>query len=427
MNPLVGYRTSELSRAFRMAICFFFLSSTLGLAQQTEPAWSAFRGTDGTGTATGHTFPTEIKKSDIAWETDIHGKGWSSPVVLDGKVWLTTATEDGKQMSVICVDLVTGKKRLDKVLHENESPDFSHPTNSYASPTPVVDQNHVYVHFGKYGTTCIDTSSFKVVWQRVDLPCDHFRGPGSSPILFENLLIVAFDGADQQYVVALDKATGKTVWKRDREINYGTTNGDFKKAYGTASVFLVKGKPLLVYPSAIATIAYHAKSGNTAWTVYHQGMNVSARPLKTAENNILITNGMGRMLAVDPTGEGDVTDSHTKWTVAKGVSRKPSPLVIGDKCYLINDKGVASCYRTSDGKVVWLQRIRGAYSSSPVFDGSSVFVCSEEGVITAFSAGDRFEQLGQTRMPDGFKATPALVGDRMILRSFRKLICVKGK
>lgn len=412
---------------FAFAVIVFLGPSSAMVVAQELNQWTEFRGPSGTGIATGNEFPTEIDDKDIVWSTKVHGKGWSSPVVYDQQVWLTTATEDGKQMSVLCMDLKSGNILLDQVLHENEEPDFSHPTNSYASPTPVIEKGRVFIHFGKYGTTCIDTKSLKTIWSRTDLECDHFRGPASSPILFEDLLIVAFDGADQQYVIAFNKANGKTVWRQDRAIDHGTENGDLKKAYGTASIIEVDDQPVLVYPSAIATEAFEPKTGKPLWTVYHGGMNVSARPLACPEGHLLITNGMGKMVAVDPTGSGNVTESHIKWTLAKGVSRKPSPLVIGNRFYMISDKGVASCYKTADGEVVWQERVGKAFSASPVFDGHAIFLCAENGDVIAIAAKDEFEQLGKSKLGSGFKATPAIVGGRMIFRSFGKLFCVKAQ
>ncbi|MEL7496584.1 MAG: PQQ-binding-like beta-propeller repeat protein [Planctomycetota bacterium] len=409
-----------------LAIQWVSLVLFVSLSQYANAQWSEFRGPQGSGITSGSSFPVNITTDDIEWNIDIHGKGWSSPVVVGNQVWLTTATEDGKQMSVICVALDSGKVLLDRVLHENETPDFCHPTNSYASPTPVVEEGHAYIHFGKYGTTCLDTKTFETVWQRLDLECDHFRGPGSSPILFEDLMIVAFDGADRQYVVALDKRSGKTVWTRDRDIKYGTDNGDFKKAYGTGSIVNVNDQPLLIYPAAVATNAYQPKTGDPVWTLYHGGMNVSSRPLMTPEGNVLISNGMGKLFAVDPSGKGDITESNIRWQSGKAISRKPSPLVIDDRFYMLNDKGILSCCRTKDGQSIWQQRIGNAYSSSPVFDGESIFVCSENGIVYAFAHSDKFKQLGKSKLAEGFKATPAIAGPRMVFRSFSKLFCVKA-
>lgn len=390
--------------------------------------WPEFRGPNGDGIATAISLPTALgDKSNIAWETPIHGRGWSSPVIWGQQIWLTSATEDGKQMFGICVDLDTGEVIHDKLIYQNENPRFKHATNSYASCTPVVEAGRVYLHFGSYGTTCLDTSTGKTIWSREDFECDHFRGPGSSPILYGDNLIVAYDGADKQYVVALNKKTGETVWKTDRNLEYGTDNGDWKKAYGTASVFEIAGKPILIYPSASATVAYDPINGKPMWTVYHDGMNASARPLLTEDGLVILTNGMGRMDAVNPKGSGDITKTNIDWTISKNVTRRPSPILVNGNLFMFNDKGIASCVRAADGKIMWQERIRTTFASSPIFDGEHIFAFSEKGQIYAIQPTGEFELVEETELGDGFKASPAVAGNRLILRSISKLYCINGK
>lgn len=398
-----------------------------GFAQDSPPEnWPEFRGgTD--GQAIGAKVPLEIgKKEFLNWKTPIHGKGWSSPVIWGDQIWLTTATEDGKKMSALCVSLSDGKVIRDKVIHENNEPAFCHPTNSYASPTPAIEEGRVYLHFGSYGTTCLDTKTGDRIWQRKDLECDHFRGPASSPIIFKNLLIVAYDGADQQYVVGLNKETGETVWKTEREIDYGTEEGDWMKAYCTGAIFEVNDKPLLVYPSASATIAYDPSNGKPVWTAYHGGMNASARPVMTANGLVILTNGMGKMVAVDPKGEGNVTESHIKWMFGDSVARKSSQLIIGEHIYMVSDKGIATCLDQS-GEKVWQERIGGKFATSPVFDGEKIMALSENGTVHFFKPGTKYEALVKSRLADGFKASPAFSGNRVVLRSFSTLYCISAK
>ncbi len=218
-------------RTFCLAMGFLFCTA----GAFAEDAWTQFRGPKGNGHAESQNLPlTWSEEENIQWKTEIPGKGWSSPVVWKNQIWLTTATVDGKKMSALCVDAETGKVIKNLLIYENVKPDFCHDTNSYATPTPVIEEGRLYVHFGKYGTACLDTNSGKILWSRRDFECDHFRGPASSPILFQNRLFVAYDGFDVQYVVALDKHTGKTLWRKDRGIDYRTSNGDRKKAYSTA-------------------------------------------------------------------------------------------------------------------------------------------------------------------------------------------------
>lgn len=407
-------------------ICFSVCLFMSPLAGQEN--WPEFRGPTADGHADGGVLPLQVdKKANLKWKTAIHGKGWSSPVVWGNQVWLTTATEDGKRMSAICVDLDSGEIIRDQVIHQNESPAFCHPTNSYASPTPAIEEGRVYLHFGSYGTTCLDTKTGETIWQRTDLECDHFRGPGSSPILYDDKLFVAFDGFDVQYVVALDKHTGETAWRTSRDIDYGTNNGDLMKAYGTGRVFEVEGRPILVYPSAVATIAYDVKTGKQIWKVYHDGMNASARPLMTSKGLVILTNGMGKMVAVNPSGKGDITETHTVWMISKGVTRKPSQLIIDDRLFMFNDKGIASAVDVATGDIVWQERIGGAFSSSPIYDGEKIFAFSESGDIHVFRPSGEFVPLAKMKLGKGFKASPAVVRGKMILRSFSDLYCISSE
>jgi outer membrane protein assembly factor BamB len=412
-----------MQKSIVYCFCFLtYLSASLLVAQEH---WPEFRGPTGDGYTQGIGLPLDVGDSaNLKWKTPIHGKGWSSPVIWGEQVWLTTATEDGKQMSAICVDLESGEIIRDQVIHENTDPGFCHPTNSYASPTPAIQEGRVYLHFGSYGTTCLNTKTGEIVWQRTDLECDHFRGPASSPILHDDKLIVAFDGFDVQYVIALDTQTGETVWKTERDINYGTNNGDLKKAYGTGSVFHIDGRSVLVYPSAVATIAYDVQTGKPIWTVYHEGMNASARPVISKSGLVILTNGMGKMVAVKPSGEGDITASNTVWKISKGVAKKSSQLIIEDRLYMISDKGIASAIDVATGKVVWQERIGGVFSASPVFDGEKIFAFSESGDVHVLKPGDAFSPLGQSKLGSGFKASPAVVKGQMILRGFANLYCV---
>ena len=248
-------------------------------ALASEPAWNQFRGPSEDGHVTSAELPVSWSETEnIRWKTAVPGKAWSSPVVANDLVWLTNATEDGRKLSVVGIEAAGGKVRHDRIVFAIAEPMFCHPFNSYASPTPVTDGKRLWVHYGSAGTACLDTTTGKTLWQRQDLHCDHHRGPGSSPILFENLLILTFDGFDRQYVAALDCDTGKTVWETDRSINYGSDDGDFKKAYSTPKVFTHGGRLQLVSPAAVATTAYDPRSGRELWTVYHGGYNAAARP-----------------------------------------------------------------------------------------------------------------------------------------------------
>ncbi len=388
--------------------------------------WPQYRGPSGDGQAAGADLPINIDESVVKWKTPVHGKGWSSPVVWGNQIWLTTATEDGKTMSVLCIDRNNGEILQDKVLIENQDPAFCHKMNSYATPTPVIQQGRVYVHFGSYLTACLDTSTGEVLWQRTDLPCDHHRGPASSPIIHAGKLFVAYDGFDVQYVVALDIVTGKTLWRRDRDIDYGTEDGDRMKAYCTGHVITVNGNEQLVYPSAAATIAYEIETGEPIWTVYHGGMNASARPL-LGEGLLFLTNGSGAMVAVDPTGNGDVTDTHIKWTESQAVAKKSSQLLYEGLLFMISDDGIATCRNAKTGELFWKERLAGDYAASPILANGNIYAFSVDGRTYTIKASRDFIKLADGKLGDGCMASPAVVGNEMYVRSRTELFCLTKK
>ena len=207
-----------------MRLPLVILAFTCLLSQlPAEENWPQFRGPRGAGCSDTAELPVRWSETEnVRWKTLIHGKGWSSPVIWGDQIWVTTATPDGHELFAVCVERASGKIVHDIRVFEILKPSYCHPFNSYASPTPTIEAGRVYVHFGSAGTACLDTGSGKVLWARQDMACDHYRGPGSSAVLHEDLLIIHFDGIDQQYVVALDKLTGKTVWKRTRDIRWGS-------------------------------------------------------------------------------------------------------------------------------------------------------------------------------------------------------------
>ncbi|MBI3837313.1 MAG: PQQ-binding-like beta-propeller repeat protein [Planctomycetia bacterium] len=403
-----------------MRTVVLFLTGLLTAVSTTAAEnWPRFRGPDGEGRSaeTGLAL-TWSETEHVAWKTAIHGKGWSSPVIWDNQIWMTTAPEDGKQLFAVCVDRHSGRVVHDIRVFEIAQPQYCIPMNSYASPTPVVEEGRVYVHFGAHGTACLDTRSGKILWTRQDLPCNHFRGPASSPIVYGNLLVVAYDGFDLQYVVALDKKTGKTVWRRDRNIDYGTEDGDAKKAYGTARVIEVKGKPQLVYPSAGATIAYVPQTGEEIWRVRHGGMNANATPMFGNGRLYLNTASGGfKLFAMRVGGVGDVTDTNVEWKCSQGVPSRSSELLIGDLIFMTCEAGIASCLDAHTGKAIRQQRLKGEFSSSPLHADGRVYSSNQDGSTFVLSADRQFKLLATNQLDAGCMASPAVYDKALYLRT----------
>jgi outer membrane protein assembly factor BamB len=415
--------SNRLSQLAVCGFCSLFLSTFGPSFTAANDNWPEFRGpsADGHSDATGlplHWSETE----NIRWKTPIHDKGWSSPVIWGNRIWLTTATADGKEMFVVCVDRDTGKVVHDIKLFEVANPAFCHPYNSYASPTPVVEANRVYVHFGSYGTACLDSETGHTLWTRRDLPCDHYRGPGSSPILYGDRLILSFDGADVQYVVALDKLTGKTLWKRDREIDYHTTVGDLKKAFSTPAVVKAPDGDQLVSPAAVATIAYDPATGAELWRVRHGGMNASARPLTGLGMVFVSTGDSGpiSLFAVPSGGRGDLS-KNVVWTQTKGVPARASILLVGDHLFMASEKGVATCLDARSGKPIWQQRLGGDFIASPVFADGRIYCFDTEGTGQVLQAAGEAKVLAKNRLNDGCMASPAIAGKSLFVRTKTRL------
>jgi outer membrane protein assembly factor BamB len=391
--------------------------------------WPQFRGPSGAGISDSRGVPTRwSEKENIRWKTAIHSMGWSSPVIWGDQVWLTTARADGKEYFAICVDRKSGKILHDLKLFTVAKPDPSPDYNSYASPTPVIEEGHVYVHFGRYGTACLDTKTAKVLWERRDLPCNHWRRPGSSPILHGKRLFLTFDGYDVQYVVALDKATGKTNWKKDRDIKYSSDDGDIKKGFSTPSILEVDGKPQLVSPAAEATIAYDPATGNELWRVIHGGMNEATIPQFGKGLVFLTTGHTAQLLAVRQGGRGDVTKKGVAWKTQRGVApTRPSPLLVGDHLYFVSDNGVASCVDAKTGKQLWKERLGGAFSGSPVCVGGHIYFADQDGKTHVVAASPTFKRIAVNQLDAGCMASPAIAVDALFLRTKTHLYCISER
>lgn len=390
--------------------------------------WPEFRGPQGNGYAVTNKVPVSWSETNnVVWKTALHGRAWSSPVVWGNQIWLSTASENAKELFAICVDADSGKILRDMKLFDVERPQFHHAFNSAASPTPVIEGGRVYITFGSPGTACLDTRTGKVLWQRRDIECNHYRGAGSSPIVFRDLLIMNFDGSDAQFIVALDKNSGKTVWSKNRSIDFKDlgpdgkpkAEGDFRKAFATPHVAQIDGKPLLISQGANAAYGYDPLTGEEFWRVEERSSHSGGtRPL-VGHGLVFFPTGwsQGQLLAVKPGGRGDVTSTHVAWRVTKAAAKKPSLLLVDDVIYMNNDGGIVTAIEARTGQEVWSERIGGNYSASPIFANGHAYFFSEEGKTTVLAPGRDFKKVGENKLEGGFMASPAVTGNSLILRT----------
>lgn len=411
------------------------LVALIALPAAAERGWPDFRGPsqDGHVAAPGDTTPVGLplqwsESEHVTWKTPIPLKGWSTPVVLEGKIWLTTATEDGHNFYGIAVDAATGKVLYNEKLFHSDNPEpLGNGVNCYASPSPDVEPGRVYLNFGSYGTACLDTTNFKILWQRQDLPCRHYRGPGSSPILWNDLLILTFDGADHQYVTALNKLTGESVWKTDRTTTWKDfddqgvviSEGDLRKGFSTPIVVDAAGTPMLLSPGSSASFAYDARTGKEIWSLPRVGHTPAPRPVY-ANGIAYLFNGRGPtdLLAVRVDGTGDVSATHVAWKQEGGtLPQEPSPILVDGLFYMISNSGVVSCLDAATGDVIWSERIGGNYVTSPIHADGRLYFTSTQGKTHVLRAGRSFESLAINELDEGCMASPAVTGKAIILRT----------
>lgn len=404
-----------------------------GLAWSAEPAarpsppivasyrmpgdWPQFRGPDGQGHAGQCGLPLRWSETDnVRWKVPVPGRGWSSPVVLGDRIWITTATDSGRSLRAVSIDRQTGRLLYDVEVFASE-PLPVNPKNSHASPTPVVEPGRLYVHFGTLGTACLDADTGNALWADRSLTLEHKEGPGSSPVLYGNLLILTCDGMDKQYVAALDKSTGRLVWRADRT-GVQSPNPDFRKAYATPLVVRVNGDDQLISPAADRVIAYDPSTGKEIWRSEYKGFSNVPRPVVGADTIFVCTGFVrGELVAIRAGGQGDVTRTHEAWRLGKSIPNIPSPLLVGQELYLVSDRGVATCVDSRSGRVHWTTRLDGDFSASPLFADGRVYFFSEANHTTVVAAGTKLRVLAVNELSGRLQATPAVAGPALFLRS----------
>jgi outer membrane protein assembly factor BamB len=374
--------------------------------------WPEFRGPTGQGHSTDTNLPLEWSETrNVRWKTPIPGRGWSSPAIADGRIWVTTAVDaNGTSLRALAFDLESGRETVNVEVFHVKRPVAVNPKNSRASPTPIVDADRVYVHFGADGTAALTTTG-EVVW-KTRLPYESQHGNGASPIVYGDLLIVSCDGSDAAFVVAFDKRSGKVRWRTWRR-------QPWDQAYSTPLVIRVGDRDQLVSVGAYRAAAYDPSTGKEIWRVsYADGFSNVPRPV-FGHGLVYIATGFQEpsLLAVRVDGSGDVTKTHIVWTLRRGAPLTPSPLLVGDELYVVNDGGIATCLDAKTGETHWVQRLGGSYSASPVFADGRIYFLSEEGMARVIAPGREFRVLATSKIDGDTLGSMAIANGSIFIRT----------
>jgi outer membrane protein assembly factor BamB len=381
--------------------------------------WTEFRGPGQQGHSPERNLPVTWSDADgqtqnVRWKSELPGLGWSSASIANGQVWLTTAVDEGHSLRALCLDATTGAVVHNIEVFRKDEPGPIHQKNSHASPTPVIVDGHVYVHFGKHGTACLTTEG-QIVW-KTELAYNHRHGPGGSPVVAGDLLLINCDGTDVQYVVALHRETGEQVWKQLRNDAQGNPG---RMAYSTPLLTEVNGQPQLISSGGEWTIAYAPQSGEELWRFqYPGGYSNVPRPV-VGFDLVFVSSGYDSPVfyALKLGGKGTLTDDAVAWKVSKGAPRNASPILVGQEIYLVNDNGIVSCLDAVTGQQHWQERLGGDFSASPLMADGRLYLTNEEGVTKVLAPGTTFRELAENVVPGRTLASLAAADGALFLRT----------
>ena len=398
-------------------LCILALLFARGVAAD----WPQFRGPDGQGHSDEQRVPIHwSEEKNVTWKSDVPGQGLSSPVISSNQIWMTSSEHEGKSLRAICLDKTSGRLLYNVEVLQPAEAGPRHKTNGYASPTPVLDGEHVFVHFGPRGTVCLDTAG-KIIWKNTEFKHEAFQGAASSPILHEDLLILTCDGTDHQFLAALDKRTGKTKWRQPRaHLEAAAMKGRIARmAYSTPLVQAINGVPQLVSTGADHVAAYDPRTGREIWWMPYNGFSLVCRP-SFGNGLFYIVGSVSQdhfcVYAVRP-GVGMLRKDQVVWQRSKGIAHVPSPLLVGQELFVIDRTGVATCVDALTGEERWRQRIGGNYDASPIEVRGRIYFCNRAGKTTVLSEGRDFEILATNQLAGTFRASPAVTDGALFLRS----------
>ena len=410
---------------------FAFIASVFMVSIATADDWQIFRGPAGDGSSTLKNLPVELAiDKNVTWKTDLPGEGWSSPVVYKGVVYLTAAIAQSKtdetsayDLTVFGINLDNGEVRWKKtVFVQPADAPRRHQKNSHASPTPIVQDDQLYVHFGHQGTACLSLTG-EVIWKTVSIEYKPVHGNGGTPVIVDDTIVFSVDGAATAKVIALDLSNGEVRWTFDRE-----SNAPRKFSFSTPALIEVDGKRQIVSPGSDVVHGLDAETGEMIWKVKYDGYSVIPKPVfRDGLVYVCTSYNTPWIYCIDPTGKGDITETHVRWSHQKQVPHTPSIIITEGRIYMVSDRGIGSCLDAKTGEVIWQERVGGNYSASPLLANGLIYMQSEQGDATVIEAGPEYKVVAKNTFGQRTLASYGVTDGTLLIRTSESLYCVQKK
>jgi outer membrane protein assembly factor BamB len=408
--------SSTIHTAFTTVFALVFLVSSSQAAD-----WASFRGPSGDGVSTAIKLPLKWSATEnVDWKTPLTGQGWSSPVLRDGVLYITNAVAENAEapktsykLNTVAIDSKSGKILWTTNVFEQPIGSATiHSKNSHASPTPIVTGTHVYVHFGHIGTACL-TIKGDVVWKTLPSKYAPVHGNGGTPILHDEKLYFSVDGKVKTLVICLDAATGDTIWEFDRQ-----SAASRKFSFTTPVIIEVDGKHQLISPASDVVQAIDPQTGKLIWQVKYDGYSLIPKPVYH-QGLLYVCTGYNTpwLYCIDPTGKGDVTDSHVRWNIQRQIPHTPSLILDDGKIFMISDRGIGTCLNATTGETIWQERIGGNYSASPILNNGNIYFTSELGDTTIVKAAEQYQVVAKNSLGQATLASFAVAEGVIYIRT----------
>jgi outer membrane protein assembly factor BamB len=400
--------------------CAWSIATALAFGQAAAGEdWPCWRGPRGDGTSLETGVPVRWSGTDnVAWKVEVPGLGHASPIVWQDRIFLVTCLEETCDRQLLCLDRATGKTLWTQtVLHA--ALEDKHQLNSYASSTPATDGTAVYVSFLDGASMVVAAYDLSGTRKWLVRPGEFHSKHGfcSCPVLFDDKVIVNGDHDGDAYLVALHRATGKTLWKVDRE--------NKTRSYCTPLVRQVDGQPHLILSGSKSVASYDPRDGSRYWIIDGPTEQFVASMVYNGEL-LFMTCGFPdhHMMGIRPDGHGNVTDTHVVWRTTENASYVPSPIAADNYFLVVSDAGIASCLEAKTGKRAWKQRIGRRYSASLVSAGGLVYFLSDDGLTTVVRPGPQFEKVAENELGEACFASPAISRGQIFQRAEKHLYCI---